>query len=73
MLMSTHAGAAQYLIGVFDPRTAAPVFVTSLANDKSESGKYPPRDLVTRNLSAVLLPAFVATWLAYGTCPNYPK
>jgi hypothetical protein len=58
--MSTHSGAAQYLIDVFGPRTAAPMFVCSLANDKSENDKYPPRQLITRNQSAVAL--FVEKW-----------
>ena len=46
--MTTHAGAAKYLLDIFGPRTAAPVFVTSLANDKDQSDKYPPRQIVTR-------------------------
>src|SRR5262245_55135874 len=67
--MSTHAGAARYLIDLFGSRTAAPVFVTSLANDKDQSGKYPPRQIVTRDLDEIA--AFAEKWDKAGRALYY--
>src|SRR6478736_3792546 len=47
--MTTHAGAAQFLARFFGtPRTAAPVFVTSLPNVRGEK-RFPPRRVTTRD------------------------
>jgi hypothetical protein len=58
--MTTHTGAARYLMDIFGSRTAAPVFVTSLANDKDQSGRYPPRQIITRNRKQIA--AFAEKW-----------
>src|SRR4051794_23539790 len=57
--MSTDTGAARFLAELFGPRTAAPVFVTSLANDKSDE-RIAPRSVVTRELEVV--EKFAAKW-----------
>ena len=57
--MSTHAGAARFLAELFGPRTTAPVYVTSLANDHGNV-KTPPRSVVTRELEIV--DKFAAKW-----------
>jgi P4 family phage/plasmid primase-like protien len=57
--MSTHAGAARFLAELFGPRTTAPVYVTSLANDRGDA-KTPPRWVVTRELEIV--EKFAAKW-----------
>src|SRR5215471_1775685 len=67
--MTTHAGAAKYLIDVFGLRTTAPVFVTSLANDKDQSGKYPPRQIITRDRKEIA--AFVEKWDVKGRALYY--
>jgi hypothetical protein len=67
--MTTHAGAARYLIDIFGPRTAAPVFVTSLANDKDQSGRYPPRQIITRDRKVIA--AFAEKWDVKGRALYY--
>jgi hypothetical protein len=67
--MDTHTGAARYLIDIFGPRTKGPVFVTSLANDKEQSGKYPPRQIITRDRKEIA--AFVEKWDKPGRALYY--
>ena len=57
--MSTYAGAARFLAELFGPRTAAPVFVTSLANVHDDK-QIAPRSVVTRELDVV--EKFTAKW-----------
>jgi hypothetical protein len=51
--------ASKFLAAFFN-RTTAPVFVTSLANDRAESRRLPPQQIVTRNRAAI--DKFAAKW-----------
>jgi hypothetical protein len=50
----------QFLTALFGTRSTAPVFVTSLANDRSATRRIPPRQVVTRDPECV--EAFGVKW-----------
>jgi hypothetical protein len=52
--------ATRFLIAMFGARSSAPVFITSLANDRSATRRIPPRQIVTRDIERV--EAFAAKW-----------
>ena len=52
--------AASWFLAALFKRSAAPVFVTSLANDRAAGGRIPPRQIVTRESERV--ENFVAKW-----------
>jgi hypothetical protein len=54
------ADGTKFLIALFATRSTAPVFITSLANDRSATGRIRPQQVVTRDPSIV--EAFAAKW-----------
>jgi hypothetical protein len=50
----------KFLVSLFGERSTAPVFVTSLANDRSATRRIPPRQVVTRDPECV--EAFAVKW-----------
>jgi RepB DNA-primase from phage plasmid len=58
--MSKQTEGVQFLSMLFGARSTAPVFVTSLANDRSATGRIRPQQVVTRDPERV--EAFAARW-----------